>query len=457
MRMTGMELALATGGRWSDGMPEAVSGICTDSRHAERDAAFLALRGPHHDGHAFAAQAAASCTALIGDAAGAALWDGIARPRLVVADTLAALGDIAAAWRQRLTDTCVIAITGSYGKTTVRSMIVHTLAVLGLRVATNPANHNNLVGVPQTLLAIPENAEFAVIECGISEPGEMHRLAGIVQPDAAVMTGLTSAHGQGLGGLEGVVREKFELLAAVTGDGWCVLGTGVQDQLGQRQLTLQAPCIAMDASDEGRVAWSLDGRHLALAYGAQSAEVRMLLPASHWAEDMALAATVVLKACGSRGITLDAVAEALSGWRPVSGRMQLVPGLGGSVILDDSYNANPASMQAALDTLAGLSGKRIAILGDMSELGEDAAERHAAMDVDGIDRLILVGPLMRHLAERHPEALWLPDTDAACRHVAGLGLEPGTHVLVKASRSMHLDRIVAVLARHPEQEASHAV
>jgi UDP-N-acetylmuramoyl-tripeptide--D-alanyl-D-alanine ligase len=456
MRMTGNELALATGGTWSDGMVEAVTGICTDSRHPEPGSAFLALRGPRHDGHAFATAAAKECEALIGDAAGVAGWTGLAKPQLVVADTLNALGDIAAAWRQRLTGTLVIAITGSYGKTTVRSMIVHVLTMLGMRVATNPANHNNLVGVPQTLLAVPEDADFAIIECGISEPGEMRRLAEIVQPDATVLTGLTSAHGEGLGGLEGVVREKFELLAAVAADGWCVLGPGVQQQLGQHQLAPQATCIAMDVGNEEHVAWSFDGRRLTLRHGPDSAEVRMLLPARHWAEDMALAATAVLKACRHRGITLAAVADVLTGWRPVSGRMQLLPGRDGSVILDDSYNANPASMQAALDTLVQLSGRRIAILGDMSELGTDAAERHAAMDVAGIDQLILVGPLMRHLAKRHPDAVWLPDAEAACRHVDAIELASGTHVLVKASRSMRLDRVVAHLAAHGE-EVNHAL
>jgi UDP-N-acetylmuramoyl-tripeptide--D-alanyl-D-alanine ligase len=456
MRMSGMDLARATAGNWSGAVPAIVSGICTDSRQPEGGSAFLALRGPHHDGHAYAAQAAAACTALIGDAAGAARWDAIDRPQLVVADTLVALGDIAAAWRQRLVHTTVIAISGSYGKTTVRSMIVHALAALGLKVATNPANHNNLIGVPQTLLAVPEDAEFAVIECGVSEPGEMRRLAEIVHPDAAIMTGLTAAHGQGLGGMAGVIREKFELLAAVAADGWCVLGTGVQRLLARQHLTPPAPCIAMDENGEDRAAWALDGSRLTLTYGAQTAEMCMLLPARHWAEDMALAATAILKACASRDLTLAAISKALAAWKPVSGRLQLLPGLGGSTILDDSYNANPASMQAALDTLAQLSGRRIAILGDMTELGADSAALHAAMDVSAVDRLILVGPEMHHLAERHPAAMWLPDTDAACRQLAGMALGPGDYVLVKASHSMRLERIVALLARHGE-EASHAV
>jgi UDP-N-acetylmuramoyl-tripeptide--D-alanyl-D-alanine ligase len=456
MRMSGMDLARVTAGNWSGTVPDIISSICTDSRQPEDSAAFLALRGPHHDGHAYAAQAAAVCTALIGDAAGVASWGAIDRPQLVVADTLMALGDIAAAWRQRLVHTTIIAISGSYGKTTVRSMIVHVLAALGFKVATNPANHNNLIGVPQTLLAVPEDAEFAVIECGVSEPGEMQRLAEIVRPDAAIMTGLTSAHGQGLGGMTGVIREKFELLAAVDADGWCVLGTGVQKHLTQKHLTPKAPCIIMDGDDENHVAWSLEGNRLRLTYGAQTAEMRMLLPARHWGEDMALAATVILKACTSRVVTLAAIAEALAGWKPVSGRLHLLPGLGGSTILDDSYNANPSSMQAALDTLAQLDGRRTAILGDMTELGEDSAALHAAMDVSGVDRLILIGEQMHHLAERYPEARWLPDTDAACRDLAGMALGSGDYVLVKASHSMRLQRIVALLARHGE-ETSRAI
>ena len=144
----------------------------------------------------------------------------------------------------------------------------------------------------------------------------------------------------------------------------------------------------------------------------------------------------------------------MADWRPVSGRLQLLPGRDGSLILDDSYNANPASMQAALDTLTQLPGRGIAILGDMAELGADAAAQHAAIDVAGIDMLVLVGPLMHHLAARHPEATWLPDTEAACRHVGAMALAAGDTVLIKASHGMRLDRIVAMLA---VKEAADAV
>jgi UDP-N-acetylmuramoyl-tripeptide--D-alanyl-D-alanine ligase len=454
MRMSGMELALATGGSWQGGVPDMIRGICTDSRHPAAGAAFLALRGPHHDGHAYAAEMTGACAALIGDAEGATAWGGIDHPRLVVADTQVALGDIAAAWRRRLARTLVLAITGSYGKTTVRSMLVHALAALGLDVATNAANHNNLIGVPQTLLAVAEQADVAVVECGISEPGEMSRLAGIVQPDAAVLTGLGSAHGEGLGGIAGVIREKSALLAGVRPDGWCVLGTGVQAQLARHRLLPAVPCIAMEGADA--VAWSLAGRTLRLAYGSEACEIPLALPAHHWAEDMALTATVAMRVQAARGgvPALAPIAAALAGWHPVSGRLQPLPGQGGSLVLDDSYNANPTSMQAALDTLAQLTGRRIAILGDMAELGADAAAQHAAIAVNDIDQLILVGPLMRHLAERHPEATWLPDTEAACRHAGTLALAAGDTVLVKASHGMRLDRIVAMLTA---KEAADAV
>ena len=452
--MSGMELAMATGGSWQGGMPDMISGICTDSRHPMPDTAFLALRGPHHDGHAYATEIAGTCMALIGDAEGATAWGGIDRPRLIVADTLAALGDIAAAWRRKLARTLVLAVTGSYGKTTVRSMLVHALGALGLDVATNPANHNNLIGVPQTLLAVAEQTDVAVIECGISEPGEMQRLAGIARPDAAVLTGLGAAHGEGLGGPEGVIREKSALLAGVAPGGWCVLGTGVQVQLTGRRLLPAVPCIAMD--DDAAVAWSLSGSLLRLSYGNECCEIPLVLPARHWAEDMALAATVVMRVQVARGDTpaLAPIAKALSDWRPVPGRLQLLPGRSGSLILDDSYNANPASMQAALDTLTQLPGRGIAILGDMAELGADAAAQHAAIDVAGIDMLVLVGPLMHHLAARHPEATWLPDTEAACRHVGAMALAAGDTVLIKASHGMRLDRIVAMLA---VKEAADAV
>ncbi|MDQ6994870.1 MAG: Mur ligase family protein, partial [Mariprofundaceae bacterium] len=202
MRLTGQELAAATQGIWHQGHLDDVTFITTDSRHFQQGAVFLALRGDSFDGHQFAPDAA---SALIGDSEGVKAWVDGNIPYLEVSDTLQALGDIAHAWRMKLAQTTVIGITGSYGKTTVRSMLHHLLTGLGLHVHATNANLNNLIGVPQTILATPIDADVALIECGISEQGEMQRLANILSPDGVVMTGMTSAHSEGLGGLEGVV------------------------------------------------------------------------------------------------------------------------------------------------------------------------------------------------------------------------------------------------------------
>jgi len=179
------------------------------------------------------------------------------------------------------------------------------------------------------------------------------------------------------------------------------------------------------------------------------------LPARHWGMDAALAATVMRRLTGR---PLAAIARALSGWMPVTGRLNARTGSGGSTVLDDAYNANPASMAAALDTLRRMPGRRFAVLGDMAELGRASRALHEALDVLGLDGLVLVGEAMRALAARHPEAWWAPDAEGALRAadqwLETWGLRSGDVVLVKGSRCMELDRVVALLTAG---EARHAV
>ncbi|MDQ6967057.1 MAG: Mur ligase family protein, partial [Mariprofundaceae bacterium] len=213
MYLSGLDIQHATGGHWLNQMPAQIEPIQTskvqalkiqtDSRHFNQGDIFLALRGPNFDGHAFAHQVRNKACALIGDHQGVKCWSDLKMPQLEVADTLLALGDIAHAWRKKLSNTTIIAITGSYGKTTIRSMLAHTFKALGIKTAATHANLNNLIGVPKTLLDVPEDSEIALIECGISEVGEMQRLSEIVQPDIAILTGITNAHTEGLGGLHG--------------------------------------------------------------------------------------------------------------------------------------------------------------------------------------------------------------------------------------------------------------
>ena len=458
MRLSGSEIAQATRGRWRDRAPEVITEVVTDSRGFKSGQTFLALRGPHFDGHQFALAIADQATALIGDREGVRLWDDLNACQLEVEDTLKALGDIAHAWRLQLRQTTVMAISGSYGKTSLRSLLAHGFTGLGFNVAATRANLNNLVGVPQTLLATLADADIALIECGISEPGEMARLARIVSPDVAILTGFAAAHTEGLGGLNGVIREKSALLSHLAADGWCALGSGVRLQLERQGIAIPAPLIA--AEDAGAVDWQLDGRRLALSRGEESAELELPLPAPHWAANMALAADIILRLLGKKGQqrSLAEVAAILSDWRPPAGRMQLLRGNGGATIIDDCYNANPASMQAALNTLAAMEGRRVAVLGEMAELGEETEAGHAGLLLAGIDRVYLVGPAMQALAARHPEAHWFATTAEAVAHLADCRFDGGDTILVKASRRMGLEAVVALLCGPiREGEAAHAL
>lgn len=442
MRMSGLDLQACTAGRWHGTPPPMVGGVCTDTRKLAEGDAFLALRGANFDGHAFAGEAArCGAAALVGDSSGMRAWQDIGLPQLEVGDSLLALGDIAGGWRSRL-NIPVAGITGSFGKTTLRSMLEHILTGMGLRLTATRSNDNNLIGVPQTLLRIAEDDDVALIECGISEPGEMQRLAAMLRPDVAVITGIAAAHAEGLGSLAGVASEKALLLDAVPEGGSAVLGHGVAELLGERALPQGVTLIDMDGDGESVVRWEMHGRTVRLARGVECAEFELSLPALHWAADAALAATVA----GLLGpVSLTDAASAMGSWQAVSGRMQSLTGRGGCRILDDSYNANPASMQAALDTLRSLNGRRIAVLGDMAELGQGSAALHAALNIEGLDAVLLLGEEMRHLTDRSPAVVHVQSAKQAVSELQGMGLNRHDTLLVKGSRCMRMEQIVRAL------------
>jgi len=411
---------------------------------------FLALRGPHFDGHAFAAQVADRAAALIGDHAGVASWQGLNVPFLEVEETLQALADIAHAQRNQLPHCCVIGITGSYGKTSVRAMLTHAFTRLGLRVAATKANDNNLIGVPQTLLAIAEESDVALIECGISEQGEMARLAATVAPDLAVLTGVCLAHGAGLGTEHEIAAEKLRLFEAIRGNEKGVVGAGVLPYLPA------GTAAVMDAEAEG-VQWTLDGTVCCLQWQGETATVTLPLPARHWAQNMALAATVMQRwaIMVRRTLSLAEIAMALSEWQTVTQRMQSITLPDGRLLLDDAYNANPASMQAALDTLSALPGERLAVLGDMAELGVSSEAAHRALDLRGVDHVLLIGAAMQALADITPQAHWFADTKAAACWLSNSPFMRAHTILVKGSRCMHLEHIVTLLSA--AKEVDHAL
>ncbi|MDQ6994574.1 MAG: Mur ligase family protein, partial [Mariprofundaceae bacterium] len=319
----------------------------------------------------------------------------------------------------------------------------HLLTGLGLHVHTTNANLNNLIGVPQTILATPIDADVALIECGISEQGEMQRLANILSPDGVVMTGMTSAHSEGLGGLEGVVKEKARLLSAVKTDGWCALGNGVADDLKQQDIDITCQSI------QNEVTWKRQGLDVTFYDQHQSADLRLALPADHWCENMALVLSIALATPWNIQISADFqdLVKLLSTWSAVEGRLQTYQGFAGCQILDDAYNANPVSMQAALHTLQAMPTRRIAILGDMKELGDTSLQAHATLNVQNIDGLWLVGEAMKVLHEQHPTSQWFLNVDALLAWLAANmeNIMQGDTVLVKASHSMGLEKVVEML------------
>ncbi len=273
MRMSSADMQSCTAGRWHGVPPQMIGGVSTDTRHLHCGDAFVALRGPNFNGHAFAEDAIqAGATTLIGDLEGVQSWQDIDVPQLEVADTLQAYGDIAGKWRAKI-PAKVVAITGSYGKTTLRSMLEHVLNRHGVRVAATHANNNNLVGVPQTLLAIDEQAEVALVECGISERGEMCRLAAMVRPDVAVITGVAEAHAEGLGGIVEVASEKAILLDYMTNEACAVLGDGVAGLLRDTGLlsdtNRNTVILDMESDADSIVKWQMSGRMVTLIRGTE--------------------------------------------------------------------------------------------------------------------------------------------------------------------------------------------
>lgn len=419
-------------------------GVCTDSRQVRPGSVFVAIQGPNHDGHdhvAAAAQAGA-VAALVERAVAAPL------PQLLVPSTRAALGRVGAAWRAEL-GLPMVAVTGSNGKTTVKEMTAAILRRLGPVLATR-GNLNNEIGVPLTLLSLEPEHRFAVVEMGANHPGEIAYLVGLARPDAAVVTNAGPAHLEGFGNLDGVARAKGELFGGVADGGTAVINAddpyaplwrGLVG--GRRTLT-----FGLDGAADVGAEWAVeaDGTRVWLRTPAGAAQFLLALPGRHNVLN-ALAACALALAVG---VDPAVMAAGLDGFSGVAGRLQSRAGSGGSTVIDDTYNANPGSLRAALAVLAERPGERVLVLGDMGELGADAQTLHQQVGEDaracGIERLFTLGTLGRCAAQAFgPAAVHSPDLDsllAALRPCLG----PSTTVLVKGSRSMRMERVVAALS-----------
>ena len=455
---TPLSAARATGGTVIRGGDVRACGIVSDTRAIRSGEAFVALRGEHHDGHAFVGDAVARGARLLIVEDESVIPESVAAVR--VDDTLRAWGALARAhlgrWRSQNPSTRVVAITGSAGKTTTKQLCAALLAQVAPTLAS-AGNLNNLVGVPAVLFGLESTHRFAVVECGMSTRGEIAALGSLVQPDVGVITNVSVAHAEGVGGtLADVAREKAALFDAIREGGTCVFDA--DDELCTA-LAARCPArkVGFGRSDKAtyrlldRTAHGLDGSRVTIA--TASRHVTVDLPFAGPAAALDLCAALAAAEAVAEGLSDDVTSRAMKGVRNVGGRATVHHLPGGALVIDDSYNANPASMRAAFAMLADVTGRRrVVVLGEMKELGAAAEPEHVALAQTvanaRVDLLIGCGGLVHrtvaHARELGVEAIDCDDVAAAAR-AAAERLRDGDVVLVKGSRSVGTEHVVAVL------------
>lgn len=461
---TSESAAAATGGDSRGAF--AATGLSIDSRTLARGDLFIALSGPTFDGHDYVGAAADK------GAAGAVVARPVdsALPQIVVGDTLEALTALAHAARARARAR-TIAITGSVGKTGTRAMCARAFAALG-SVHASGASHNNHVGLPLTLARLRPERDFAVLEMGMNHPGEIAALTAVARPDVAIITAVAPAHMEFFRDLAEIADAKAEIFEGVTPGGAAVLNRN-DANFGRLAAAARARgverVVGFGSSSAGDVVMR------SCAAGPESSFVRAAvagaelnwtvgIPGRHWAHN-SLAAVAAVHALGG---DCARAAATLANLESLPGRGRRFPAevAGGSVeVIDEAYNASPASMAAAFDLLALVParGRRIAVLGDMLELGARASAFHAALAGDaeraGIDLVFTAGPSMAALNAALPPArrgAHAPDS-AALAPIVCAGLRPHDVVLVKGSRGAAMERVVAALESQCAAAAEGAV
>lgn len=430
--------------------------VVTDTRQLRAGDLFVALRGETFDGHDFVQRAwsLGAAGALVSrrvDGGGA---------QILVPDTLAALQAYAASWRRDFS-LPVVAVTGSSGKTTTKQMLAAIVAARGPALVTE-GNLNNHIGVPLTLLKLRREHRTAIVELGASGLGEIAALAALARPDVGIVTQAGDAHLAGFGSRDGVARGKGELFAALAG-GVAVINADDPYASLWRRLAANAGILSFgfaadaDVRAEAIAAVTATGSAatmFTLVTPNGSAHVELALPGRHNVANALAAAAASI----ALGLEVEQIAAGLARATPVAGRLNWLQTREGARLIDDSYNANPTSLRAALELLAGVPGERCLVLGEMRELGADAESLHEqagrAARALGIEHLFTLGPLARCAAQGFGAKA--RDFDAleplieALREILG----PQVTVLVKGSRGARMERVVAALsAKHVEGHA----
>ena len=451
MNLTLSEVAVMLGAPFA-GADAAVRRVSTDSRSIRPGDLFIALRGETFDGGAFAAQA------LQQGAAGVVL-DSAQAPEIAAAirvpDTRLALGQLAAAWRRRF-PIPVVAVTGSNGKTTVKEMLAAILRIeagAADAVLATEGNLNNDIGLPLMLLRLRPTHQYAVLEMGMNHAGEIDYLTRLARPDVALVNNALTAHIGFLGSVEAIARAKGEIFNGLAKGGIAVFNADDAHAWLWREMNA-ARCVIDFGLKEPAV---VRGRYQPAGFGAALAitlpdatlDVALQVPGEHNVMNaLAAAAAAFALDVSHRGIVAG-----LADFSGVKGRLQKKPALHGSTFIDDTYNANPDSVKAALAVLAQQPGHKLLVLGDMGELGSDAAAMHgeigrAARDA-GVERLLALGELTREtVAAFGAGAMHFERIEELLAELEN-ALTPDTTVLVKGSRFMQMERVVDSFMEHP--------
>jgi UDP-N-acetylmuramoyl-tripeptide--D-alanyl-D-alanine ligase len=460
--MTVAQMVQAVAGRLHDAAllgDVCVHGLFTDTRKPIAGAVFVALRGANFDAHDFAATAVAGGAAVL--VVDHALHD-IDVPQVVVVDTRLALGLLAAAWcaEWRKQGGKLVALTGSNGKTTTKEMLAGILreacAFTGVGgVLATRGNLNNDIGVPLMLAELDAAQRFAVIEMGANHAGEIAYLTALARPDVALVTNTGRAHLEGFGGEQGVILAKGEIFGGLTTGGIAVIN--LDDKGAETWLAFNAGhslTFSMQQAAEMRGRWQADEGRLDIAARGTEFALYLRVAGAHNAHN-ALAAAA---AAWALGIGPTAIQSGLEKFTGVAGRLQRKSGLHGGVLWDDTYNANPDSLQAGICAMRAVEGETWLILGDMGELGADRVALHAEAGrmacALGVARLFTLGELAQTAADSFgadaQAFLNLDDLLAAVR----ADVHPQVQILVKGSRSARMERVVQALTQAQPMEGA---
>jgi UDP-N-acetylmuramoyl-tripeptide--D-alanyl-D-alanine ligase len=434
------EVAQAVGGvlRGSDVLIKSVG---TDSRSIAKDQLFVGIKGERFDGNAYAMQA------IEQGAAGALVEssDNRIQPAVIVQDARLSLGKLAHYWRGKFAIP-LVAVTGSNGKTTVKEMITAILSAANAKVLATRGNLNNDIGMPLTLLGLRENHTHAVIEMGMNHEGEIRYLTGLAAPTVAVISNAGTAHIGELGSREAIARAKGEVFEGLNQRGTAVINLDDDFASYWQSLNTNRTVITFGLDTQADISATYrlldDGAQAALKTPTGEVAFRLKVLGLHNIRN-ALAASAVAHALG---VSNEDIARGLQTFGAVKGRLNWLQGLNEAVVIDDTYNANPDSMRAAIEVLASQSGSRIFVMGDMAELGEVAASMHAEIGryalEKGIDRMATFGELSRYASQAFGKQAQHFDTLEALLQSLKLTMHAGITVLVKGSRFMKMERVV---------------